>query len=216
MNHVKILCFSLFLLPFWMQGVQAQEISYTKLVIQKGKSFTLHTSDTSGSLLIDTLIMEDRSQIQLWGKTEFTILAKNAYIGHNCLISGQDGQNNGTNFQIQMRLVSLDKLYIVACGRNRQYGNPDYPNGDGGDVHFFYTEDGLIPQTDRPRQNRYLSVNVQGAEGSLNPASDISILKSQINQGGRVGNALPGLRQGIVYEASPGENGDFELGILNF
>jgi hypothetical protein len=216
MRNLSILIGSFsFILQF--QIVHAQELQYSKLELRKNQVYTIHNQDTSGTLAVDTLIMNDHSKIFLFGKTEFNIIARYAIIGNNCIIIGHDAKNNGTDLNIQMGLVSLGKLKILVEGVNRMEGFRDFPNGDGGDVHFYYSDHGQTPQTDRPRQNRYLFISNSGAQGSNQPEVDLDIIKSEIQMGqSNPARPLTALRQGTVFDVRSGKNGITEIKVLDF
>lgn len=207
---------SFFILVPFME-IRAQILEYSKLELRKNQVYSIQNEDTSGTLAVDTLIMNDHAKIILYGKTEFNILARNAFIGHNCMIIGHDAENNGTDLNIQMCFKSLERLEIRVSGQNRFDSRSEFPNGDGGDVHFFYDSTGEIPQTKFPRRYGYVYVDNLGAQGTDHPETDLEIIHQEIRSGSSIASRpLTGLKSGLIFDVKPGKDGLTEFKTLDF
>ncbi|MVZ60953.1 hypothetical protein [Sphingobacterium humi] len=205
---MKYIIFSLSLF-FAAYSAQAQQVEHIqKLEIAKKKRKSIGGRDSTVVIRIDTLIMKDQAKLEFFGKKDVKLEIGHAIIGNKAVISGTDGKNNATNFDIKANIQSLGSLYVIARGWDAMNGTKTFPNGDGGEVKFAYASSGIVPQTDNKKGKNYLMVDVQ--EGGLrgNPTSDLRNIYSQIQ------TSAPGLRgipQGQVYSGSPGKKGKVEI-----
>lgn len=206
----------LFLLgSFFFLNAQAQADSIqhiSKLEINKKKSKSFSSRDSSLTLTIDTLIMNDRSRLVFYGKKNVKLLVKHALIGKDAFIFGTDGKNNGSDMDIIMRFEDLKSLTISAEGLDAQNGTRTFPNGNGGKVTLRYLTDGLVPQQIDKKGKAYLSIKTEAGGYSVNAQSDIRNILSQIGRGSRPLGALP---RGQIYSGSPGLDGKREVIAVN-
>lgn len=208
---MKILILSLFAF-FFIATATAQTDSVqhlTKLEISKKKSKVFSGRDSSITLDIDTLIMNDRSRLVFYGKKSVKLRVKHAIIGKKAFILGTDGKNNGSDMDLTIRFDQLGGLLVSAAGLDANNGAKTFPNGNGGKVVFKYLEDGLIPQSTDKKQTQFLAFDTEAGGYSVNAQSDIRNILSQINRGSS--RPLGPLPQGQVYSGSPGKDGSNEL-----
>lgn len=196
------------LLLFWGISLSsvgyAQEEHIARLELGKKKKKTFNSRDSSAVIYIDTLVMKDRSSLQFYGKKDIKLVVKHAEIGKNTFISGMGGQNNASDFDIDINLQKLGSLYVIARGQDAMNGTKTDPNGDGGQVNFKYDPSGITPQSDDKKQSGYVYIDVSAGGRTINPVSDLNQIYSRINM------SAPGLRgmpQGQVYSGSPGKEG---------
>ena len=183
----------------------SQEIYLSRLVLTAGQKYTIKNVDSNVHLRIDTLIMKNRSKLIAFGKKNLVLTIKHAIIEDKCVISGSDGHNNGTNIDLRINIIALGSLYINARGLNFREGNPNYIIGKGGNISIHYLGTGLTPQLNRPHQNRYIGINNKGGQGSINPVSDMYVIKSQIADGNLIqGRPLSMLPNGTIFQGSDG------------
>jgi len=186
-------------------------IHIPKLEIERNKKEVFSGRDSSLVLYIDTLVMENKSQLVFFGKKDVVLHVAHAHIGKRGYIYGTDGKNNGTDFEIDMRFETLGALYVLAGGQDASNnGSRTHPNGDGGDVIFTYDGKGIMPQTDDKKTTHYLHIDTRAGGYRVNPQSELGNIYSMINRG-VVGRPLGNLSQGMVYSGSPGEDGDVTL-----
>src|SRR5690606_6443571 len=107
-----------------------------------------------------------------------------------------------------MRFEELGKLYVLAGGRDANNGSRTFPNGDGGKVVFNYLSDGVVPQIDNKKDDRYLQIDTKAGGHAVNARSDLYNIYSRIGGGSRPLGQLP---QGQVYSGSPGRDGESEI-----
>lgn len=182
----------------------AQEEHIARVELGKKKKKTFNSRDSSAVIYIDTLIMKDKSSLQFYGKKDVKLVVKHAEIGKNALISGMGGQNNASNFDIDINLQKLGSLYVIARGQDAMNGTKTHPNGDGGTVNFKYDPSGITPQSDEKKQTGYVYIDVSAGGRAINPVTDLNQIYS------RIAMSAPGLRgmpQGQVYSGSPGKEG---------
>ncbi len=200
---------ALLLMGCWV-GASAQAIDtlhVEKLVIGRKKKEVYSGRDSSLVLRIDTLIMNDRSQLLFHGKKDVKLDVGHAEIGDRAYIFGTDGKNNGTDFEIDMRFDKLGTLYVLAGGQDaRNNGSRTFPNGNGGDVILTYHPEGIVPQTQDKKGAHYLRIDTRAGGYRGNPQNELSNIYSLINMGAR-GRPLSNLGQGQVYSGSPGRDG---------
>ena len=187
-----------------------QEQHFTKVELKKKEKmlFQVKDRDSSAVIHIDTLIMKDRSSLQFFGKKSVKLVVKHAEIGNRAFISGVAGQNNASDFEIEMNLENLGSLYIIARGQDAMNGTRTHPNGNGGTVNFYYEGAGIVPQTTDKKAKNYLYADVSAGGRVINPTSDLNQIYS------RIATSAPGLRgipQGQIYSGSAGTEGKFTL-----
>lgn len=203
--------FIVFLLALCSVGAFAQEahtVHIGKLAIgKKKKEVYSGGKDSSLVLRIDTLVMADRSQLVFYGKKDVKLDIGHAVIDKRAYIFGTDGKNNGTDFDIHMRFDKLGALYVLAGGHDASNnGSRTFPNGDGGNVNFTYDSDGIIPQSEDKKSDRYLQIDTRAGGYRVNPQNELSNIYSMIDMGAP-GRPLGNLSQGQVYSGSPGRDG---------
>src|SRR5699024_5873853 len=98
----------------------------------------------------------------------------------------------------------LENLVVDAGGRDAFNGTKTHPNGDGGDVQFYYLSSGITPQQDSPKSPGHVLLNVRAGGYRVNSQSEIGNILSRIGTGSRPLGRLP---QGQVYSGSPGKDG---------
>ncbi len=189
----------------------AQKMEMSRLELTKKHVFYIRGGDSSVTLKIDTLIMHAGARIVAMGKKNVIIISGYVETDKKCSISGDDGRNNGTNFDLRMNFVSLNMLIINAVGKNTVGGNRSYPMGHGGNVTIHYLATGLKPQISQRTAENYVIVNTDGGKGSISPNTDLAIIQSQINSGSTPGRPLSGLRNGTIFQGSDGNNGKIKL-----
>ena len=184
----------------------ADTIRISKLEIARGKKEIFDSRDSSLVVYIDTLLMNNKSQMVFFGKKEVKLEVGNAQIGKRAYIFGTDGKNNGTDFDIRIHVDELGALYVIAGGQDaNNNGSRTYPNGDGGDVTFLYDGEGVIPQTTDKKAGSYLHIDTRAGGYRTDAQSEIRNIYGMINRG--TGRPLGGLSQGMVYSGSPGVDG---------
>lgn len=189
----------------------AQEIDtvrhLTKLEVAGKKTRTfLGNRDSTLTLIVDTLVMHDRAQLQFYGLKNVTLRIGYAEIGDRAYISGTDGKNNGSNLNMDVNLVKLGSLYVLAGGYDANNGTRTFPNGNGGNVRITYAASGLKPQMENKKAKAYLLVDTRAGGYRVNPQSDLRNIYSQMRMGS-IGRPLGALPQGQVYSGSPGKDG---------
>jgi len=201
-----------FLVSFFAVDIalaQSDSVQYiSRLEIKKKKSVNISRGDSSITLVIDTLIMNDRSRLEFYGKKNVVLKVKHAIIPKRAYISGTDGKNNASNLDITMRFDELGSLFVLAGGRDAQNGTRTFANGNGGKVVFNYAGDGIVPQQEDKNQEHYLVIDTKAGGYSVNARSDLYNIYSRIGGGSRPLGQLP---QGQVYSGSPGIDGKSEV-----
>src|SRR5690606_29895372 len=145
-----------------------------------------------------------KSSLQFYGKKDVKLVVKHAEIGKNAFISGMGGQNNASNFDIDINLQKLGSLYVIARGQDAMNGTKTHPNGDGGTVNFKYDPSGITPQSDEKKQTGYVYIDVSAGGRAINPVTDLNQIYSHIAMSAA---GLRGMPQGQVYTGSPGKEG---------
>ncbi|MBE7179279.1 MAG: hypothetical protein INR69_22950 [Mucilaginibacter polytrichastri] len=199
----------LLLLMFFCIDASAQETPVKKIgkiSIGKRKTYTFNR-DSVVNLSIDTLIMEDKSTLEFLSAKTASITIGHAIIGKQCIITGTDGKNNGTRFNIKADFDKLESLFIVSRGQD-YYSRPAFGNGNGGDVKLKYASGGAKVQTTDKKSPGYLSIVNTGGGKAVTPQSDLYVIRSRIAMGsGNIGRPLTNLPQGRVYDGSMGTDG---------
>lgn len=187
---------------------QVQEQHIFKLELGKKDKKTFNNRDSSAVIYIDTLIMKDRSSLQFYGKKDVKLIIKHAELGKRVFFSGVGAKNNASNFDISINLQKLGSLYVIASGRDATNGTRTFDNGDGGEVIFHYSKDGIVPQSDDKKADNYLFVDVSAGGRTTNPNTDLNQIYS------RIATSAPGLRgvpQGQIYSGSAGKEGKVRI-----
>ncbi len=182
-------------------------IRISKLELGRKKKEVFASRDSSLVVHIDTLVMKDRSQLIFFGKKDVKLTVNHAQIDKRAYIFGTDGKNNGSDFEIDMQFEKLGALYILAGGHDaNNNGSRTHPNGNGGNVNFFYDARGVIPQTTDKKSPNYLQIDTRAGGYRVNPHNDLNNIYSMINMG-TAGRPLGNLAQGTIYSGSPGNDG---------
>jgi len=211
MKYIIVFVLSFFVVDIVLaQNDSIQHIS--RLEIKKKKRTNITSADSSVTLIIDTLIMNDRAHLEFYGKKKVNLKVKHAIIPKRAYISGSDGKNNAADFDITIRFEELGNLYVLAGGRDANNGSKTFPNGNGGKVSFNYIADGIKPQQEDKKQNHYLEIDTRAGGYSVNAHSELYTIYSQIGRGSRPLGQLP---QGQVYSGSPGIDGKSEIKEVN-
>lgn len=197
-------------LTAFSQSEDRKTIHLPKLEIENRDNEVFSLGDSSMTIHIDTLIMGNRASIRFVGKKDIELVVQHAFIGKRASIYGNDGKNNGTNFDIDIRFDELGSLFVLAGGMDANNGFRTHPNGDGGNVSITYNEDGIVPQTENKRDAHYLAVDTRAGGYRNNPHSEIRSIYGRINPS-IIGRPLSGLQQGMIYSGSPGKDGDVEI-----
>lgn len=203
---MKTIILSLLTCFFLFQAqAQTDSIQYiSKLEINKKKAKTFSSRDSFLTLMIDTLIMNDRSRLVFYGKKDVTLQVKHAIIGKDAFVFGTDGKNNGSNMDISIRFDNLGSLTISAIGLDALNGTRTFPNGNGGKVSLKYLSDGIAPQSENKKESAYLSIDTKAGGYSVNAQNDVKNILSQIGRGSRPLRQLP---QGQIYSGTAGIDG---------
>ena len=180
----------------------------SKLEIGRKKSKVFSSRDSSLTLIIDTLIMKDKSKLAFYGKKDVTLTVKHAVIGKRAFIFGTDGKNNGSELSITIGFDQLGTLLISTAGLNASNGFRTFPNGNGGNVTLHYLSTAVIPQFDNKKQKAYINIETKAGGYNVNPQSEIGNILSQIGTGSRPLGRLP---QGQIYSGSSGVDGKVEI-----
>src|SRR5690606_969150 len=77
-------------------------IHIPKLEIERNKKEVFSGRDSSLVIYIDTLVMENKSQLVFFGKKDVKLHVRHATIEKRGYVYGTDGKNNGTDFEIDM------------------------------------------------------------------------------------------------------------------
>ncbi len=185
-------------------SAQTDSQHFDKIVLKKKKKKIFTTRDSTSMIYIDTLIMNDKSSLQFFGKNDVQLRVKHAEIGDQVVFSGQGGQNNASNFDIQINFQQLGSLYVIARGQDAMNGTKTFPNGNAGNVTLTYDTLGIVPQLEDKKAANYLKVDVTPGGLHVTPSSDLRNIYGMI---ARAPQGLRGLPQGQIYSGSPGKEG---------
>ncbi|MCA5006552.1 hypothetical protein [Sphingobacterium bovistauri] len=185
-------------------NAQTNEIKISKLILNKKEKKVFSSRDSSAHIYIDTLIMNDRSSLQFFGKKDVKISVGYAEIGHRVFISGIAGKNNASNFDLDFNFGKLGSLYIVARGQDANNGMKTDPNGDAGNINLVYNAQSVVPQTEDKKGKNYLHTDVNPGGLRVIPTSDLRNIYDQIK---RSAPGLRGVPQGQIYSGSIGKEG---------
>ncbi|HZH55102.1 MAG TPA: hypothetical protein VFD72_05585 [Sphingobacteriaceae bacterium] len=210
--------FCILLLCFGLLGIHGNEvfgqqpdtIRLNKLELKRGakKVFDSKNRDSVLFLQIDTLIMKDRSSLQFFGIKKVNLLVNHAEVGKRVYFSGRSQQNNASDMDISIKFDKLGSLFVMADGYDASNGFRTDPNGDGGNVKFVYSSDGIHPQQQQSKDQNYLHINTLSGGRHVNATADVQRIMDHIR---RSSVGLRGLPQGQVYSGSSGSDGKFEV-----
>lgn len=179
-------------------------IHISKLELKRRGKQVFNTGNSVLVLHIDTLIMKDRSSLQFYDKKKVVLVVSHAEIGKRVYFNGRADKNNASDMVIAIKFDKLGSLFVMADGYDAANGFRTDPNGDGGNVKFTYSSDGIHPQQSDHKGSNYLHINVAAGGKHVNATADVQRIMDQIRRGGvRMG----GLPQGQVYSGSAGTDG---------
>ncbi|UIR57194.1 hypothetical protein LZQ00_05115 [Sphingobacterium sp. SRCM116780] len=204
---LTITVFAFFALQSYAQS-NMEHISKLEIGKKAKKVFNNKSSDSISSIHIDTLIMDDKASLIFYGQKNVNLTIGNAIIGNNVSISGTDGKNNGSHFNIQSNFKKLGSLYIIAKGDNAFNGTKTYPNGNGGNVKLELLDNSIHPQLKDKKETNYLRVSNEAGGKAVNATSDLRNIYDRVRQAPA---GLRGLPQGQIYSGSPGIDGKTEI-----
>ena len=213
---IKRLLFSFVLLVSMASITEAQikepALKIEKLVLKKNQKYTFGGKDSVVSINIDTLVMNDKSSIIFFNKKDVNLLIKHFVIGKNCLITGTDGKNNGTNLTLSAGFAEMKKLIVDVSGQDAKLANRKYPNGNGGKVAVNYLASGVKPSlSDGSAGN--LEIRNRAGGYRTNAQSDLYVVYSRIRSGSP-GRPLSQLPQGQVYSGNIGLDGKVDVNLV--
>lgn len=201
-KYLLLWCFVWLAIPMYAQEhIPRLELSAKEKLVFSGKDSIIH-------LKIDTLIMKDRSVLNFFNKKQVILEIGYAEIGEKVKWIGQDGKNNGSNFDVTIHLAKMGNLYVDAGGLKATRGRNALPHGNGGHIQVSYSKTGIAPQISDRKAPHYFRANVIGGDNVADSRSEIQMLQSQIGTGQM---ALAGLPQGRIYSGTPGNNGTVSL-----
>jgi hypothetical protein len=198
--------FFILLFPVLSWAQEQSLIKISKLEIDPRRSYEWTEGDSTLKILIDTLVMNDRSKLVFVGKKAVDLTVNHAQIGKESLIMGDDSKNNGTNLTLNVNFEKLRSLFVDVSGQDARMRNRHYNNGNGGHVVINYLASGVKPQIGDKRTNGYLSVKNQGGGYTVNPQTDIAVIMDRIRQG-NPGRPLGQFPNGRVYSGGVGREG---------
>ncbi|PVY43101.1 hypothetical protein [Pontibacter virosus] len=154
---------------------QAQQSHLSKLVIAKGKTYTVSPGNT---LLVDTLIMQDKATMKFDPSLYGVLEAKIAYIGQKCVITskGSDGKKgnreqagssgeNGGDLTVSIHFAQLGNLIIDTSGGDGGKG-ADGKHGAAGIQDRYETRTATDPVTKKTTTTTVLVPGRAGTAGS--------------------------------------------------
>lgn len=188
-------------------NAQITQLRIGKLIIDKRKTHVIRQRDSLSNVLIDTLVMEDKSTLEFYAAKKASLTVNHAILGKQCIITGTDTKNNGTQFDLKIKFDKLESLFIVSRGFDYQT-RPAFGNGNGGNVTLKYASSGIKPQFEGKKKTAYVSIVNSGGGKAVTPQNDLYIIRSRIAMGaGNIGRPLTNLPQGRVYDGTPGDDG---------
>jgi len=202
-----VLCLTLLLPLLSVAQNTTQSITINKLAIDSKKSFNFIQGDSTTSVVIDTLIMKDKSKLFFPNKKNVNLLVRHALIGKDCLIAGNDSKNNGTDLTLAVNFDQLGSLFIIVPGEDAKSSNRNFDNGNGGKVELSYLSTGKTPQTTDKNKPGYVTIENRAGGYSVNPQTDIATIMDQVRRGAP-GRPLGQLPNGRVYSGSVGKDGE--------
>jgi len=202
------------LLPLTSIGqLISNPLKIDKLIIDSKKSYAVTEGDSIASIVIDTLIMKDKSKLSFVSKKKVNLVVKHAIVGKNVVISGSDSKNNGTDLNLSVNFVQLRSLYIDVSGEDARTSNRHYDNGNGGHVILSYLSSGQRPQIADKKAENFVSIRNRAGGYAVNPQTDIAILLGQIRSGS--GRPLGQLPNGRIYSGGIGRDGKITIGSVD-
>jgi hypothetical protein len=202
-----IILYFIFFLPFLSQGqITHSTVKIPRLALNERKSFNFNKGDSSMTIVIDTLIMKDKSKMFFTNKKDVKLIVHHAVIGKDCVIFGNDGKNNGTNIDLSLNVAELNSLFVNVSGAEANTGNRRYNNGNGGKVVLHYLASGIHPQTHDRKKAYYLSISNKGAGNTVNSNHAVRIIMDQIRRGSP-GRPLTQFPNGRIYSGETGNDG---------
>ena len=189
-------------------SAQTEHQHFDKIVLKKKKKKVFSDRDSSSIVYIDTLIMRDKSSLQFFGKKDVKLVIGYAEIDNQAVIMGQGGQNNGSNFDIDVNFQKLGSLYIIARGQDAMNGTKTFPNGDAGNITLTYSSSGIAPQRTDKKAKNYLVADVAPGGLHVTPSAELNNIYGMI---ARAPQGLRGLPQGQIYSGSPGKEGKVSI-----
>lgn len=207
MKRLLVFALALFCLPAFAQKPGDRNVQkIEKLVLKKRQKYTFQGRDSMATIVIDTLIMADRSSLLFPGKKELKLVLNYASIGEECLLSGNDGKNNGTSLTLSANFAKLKHLVIDVPGLDAKMSNRKYDNGDGGKVTLNYLAGGIKPQLSDPNKEGYIEINTRAGGYLTNAQTDLYAVYSRLNSG-VPGRPLSQLPNGRVFSGGLGRDG---------
>jgi hypothetical protein len=185
-----------------------EHISKLEIGKKAKKVYNTKSTDSTINLHIDTLIMGDKASLMFYANKNVSLSIEHAIIGNKASISGTDGKNNGSNFDIQANFQKLGSLYIIAKGDNAFNGTKTFPNGNGGNVKITLTKNSIVPQKENKKEPNYLQIANEGGGKNVNATTDLRSIYDRVRQAPA---GLRGLPQGQIYSGSPGVDGKTEI-----
>lgn len=209
----------IFYLAFFLPLLSAaqnttQAIAVNKLVIDSKKTFNFIQGDSTTSVVIDTLVMNDKSKLFFTNKKNVNLVIKHALIGKNCVIAGNDSKNNGTNLKLVVNFERLGSLFILVQGEDAKLSNRNFDNGNGGNVELSYLRTGKMPQTANKNKSGYVAIENRAGGYSVNAQTDIATIMDQVRRGSP-GRPLSQLPNGRVYSGSIGRDGTVTINAVD-
>lgn len=204
----------LYLLPFLPLLSAGQPINIGKVIVDSKKTFHFTQGDSSASFIIDTLIMKDKARLVFYAKKQVKLLVKHAVIGKDCLISGNDSKNNGTNIELLINFAQLKSLFIDVSGEDAKVANRHYDNGNGGNLVLSYLESGKKPQISDKRKPGYVSVLSKAGGSLVNPQNDMVVIMDRLRNG-TAGRPLGQFPNGRIYSGNMGTDGKSTIKALS-
>lgn len=193
-------------------GQTSDTLYFSTLSLDRKDKKSFSGGDSTLIVRVDSLIMKDKSRLIFYGKKNIELIVKYAEFGKDALITGTDGKNNGTDMVIYAGIGKIKSLFVDAGGRDAFNGTKTHPNGDGGNVEFYYLDSGAVPQTHSSDEAHFLGINVQGGGHRVNAQSEVNNILDRIGTGTRPLGRLP---QGQVYSGSPGSDGEKTVEAVN-
>lgn len=190
--------------------VKEEPLKIRKLVLEKRQSHSFQGRDSTVTIVIDTLIMNDRSSLRFFNKKDVNLVIRYAVIGKDCVIGGDDGKNNGTNIILSANFVQLKKLSIDVSGLDAKMSNRNFDNGNGGKVVLNYLTGGVKPQLSDSRSEGYIEISNHAGGYRTNAQSDLYTVYSRL-QSGVPGRPLSQLPNGRVYSGGIGRDGKSDV-----
>ncbi|MFC6998968.1 hypothetical protein [Rufibacter roseus] len=195
--------------------VQAQLKSKT-LVIKKKDLFVVGPTN---SLILDTLIMEDKSTLRFWPHGKGILIVKHAFIGKNCLISSKGSTRfhgeDGGPLSLTIEFKELESLTIDASGGDGKNGTHGTNGSDGvpdREERYYVIENNVRVLKTRFIPGRPATSGTPGTMGGVGGSGgDVSLTYSTtdfiINFNNTKGNHVVVIKNSAGRLGVPGRNG---------